>query len=597
MHKCAGRYIAQASRQIEGVKMKRLMMGFLAILIAFASILPVPASAQHLTRKDEEAELLRQQAVGLLDKELDRTKSYNQAKDRIIVSSRIADVTWSINPQRATQLLRDAYALLANVKAEARENEDSASLNLRTSTLRESLRTEIFSVAQKHDAALFQALLGSIKENPKKIAELHNRPEVFGSSSLQKRALVSMALKEVNSDPEKAIDYAVSSLGYGVPEEFGELFKALIVSSRPSASKLFIRATDMFVAEDSTNLYDAVILSSYLRLIPQPEPDTALVRRFLAGALERMNRVWLANQNSQPKDEMVGGALMMTSRHLYPFYRTYWPEKSDEVEALIRQVGGTSDVGEEELVPREPTADTIEEKIARASESKNEEERDGLYFEAALMLAKDGKYVRAREIASRADNLEKRAVVLTYINRQEAEDLIKRGELFHASRVIERIEDPELRVEAIVSFAKSGRKKEPDLTRNLLEDTRKLLEKDAGSVVRSRAYLWLASSYAVFDPALSFELMTSAVKFANKTKGFDATGPETKLIYLSRKSGKVIPVGTSKVDFFPGFRLLGRNDFWQAVSIADQFESQLLRGLSIVAIAEPILATKDAKLR
>lgn len=101
----------------------------------------------------------------------------------------------------------------------------------------------------------------------------------------------------------------------------------------------------------------------------------------------------------------------------------------------------------------------------------------GLYFEAALMLAKDSKYIRAREIASRADNLDKRAVVLTYINRQEAEDLIKRGELFSASRVIERIEDPELRVEAIVSFAKSGRKKEPDLTRNLLEDTRKLLER------------------------------------------------------------------------------------------------------------------------
>lgn len=578
--------------------MKHLITGFLAILIALTSIVPVPATAQQLTRKDEEAELLRQQAVGLLDKELDRTKSYNQAKDRIIVSSRIADVTWNINPQRATQLLRDAYALLANVKAETRENEDSAALNLRTSRLRESLRTEVFSVAQKHDAALFQELLGNIKENPKKIAELHNRPEVFGSSSLQKRALVSMALKEASSDPEKAIDYAVRSLGYGVPEEFGELFKALIVSNRPSASKLFARSTDVFVVEDSTNLYDAVILSSYLRFIPQPEPDTALVRRFLAGALERMNRVWLANQNSQPKDEMVGGALMMTSRHLYPFYRTYWPEKSNEVETLIRQVAGTSsDAGEEELVPRETTADTIEEKIARASESKNEEERDGLYFEAALMLAKDGKYVRAREIASRADNLEKRAVVLTYINRQEAEALINRGELFNASRVIERIEDPELRVEAVVSFAKSGRKKEPDLTRNLLEDTRKLLEKDAGSVVRSRAYLGLASSYAVFDPALSFELMTSAVKFANKTKGFDATGPETKLIYLSRKSGKVIPVGTSKVDFFPGFRLLGRSDFWQAVSIADQFESQLLRGLSIVAIAEPILTTKDAKLR
>jgi hypothetical protein len=112
-----------------------------------------------------------------------------------------------------------------------------------------------------------------------------------------------------------------------------------------------------------------------------------------------------------------------------------------------------------QLLPREPTADTIEEKITRASEAKNEEDRDGLYLEAALMLAKEGKYVRAREVAGRADNLDKRAVVLTYINRQEAEELIKQGELLRASRVIERIEDPEIRVEAVVSFAKTGRKK------------------------------------------------------------------------------------------------------------------------------------------
>ena len=219
--------------------MKHSIIGFLATLTALATISTVRVSTQHLSKEAEEAEVLRKQAIGLLDKELDRTKSYNREKDRIIVSSRIADVTWDINPQRGKQLLREAYALLVNVKAEAGEKEDSASLNVRTSALRESLRSEVLSVAQKHEAALFQELLGSIKENTKRVAELHNRPEVFGSSSLQKRALVSMALKEVSSDQEKAIDYAVRSLGYGVPEEFSELFKALIVSNRPSATKLF----------------------------------------------------------------------------------------------------------------------------------------------------------------------------------------------------------------------------------------------------------------------------------------------------------------------------------------------------------------------
>lgn len=548
------------------------------------------------TEDKAEAEVIRQQALDLLDKEIDRAKLYNQSKDRIIVSSRIADVAWDSNPEKAEQLLRDCYALIASAKPEARDGESAESLRSRTGTLQQKLRSEVFSVAQKHSPELFQELLKSVRENPRKAAELHKRPEVFGSSSLQKRALASMALKVASSDPDKAIEYAVSSLGYGVPEEFGELFKALIFSNRPYATRLFAKATDVFVAEDSANLYDALILSVYLRLIPQPEPDVQLVQRFLKGAFERLNRVRVANQNSQPRDETVNGALLITSRQLYSFYRLYWPEMSSEVEVLIRQVADASpDVNKEELLPREPTLDTIEEKIARAAEEKNEEDRDALYLEAALMLAKNGNYGRAREIAGRANNLDKQVVVLTYIYRQEAEELIKRGELFSASKVLGRIEDPELRVEAIVSFAKGGRKKDPDLTRTVLEETRRLLEKNVGSVPHARAYLWLASAYAVFDPILSFDLMDSAVKLANKTKDFNATEPEIRLVYLSRKSGRVVPVGTAKGDFFPGFKLLARNDFWQAVSIAERFESQLLRGLSIVAVAESTLKPKEVK--
>lgn len=44
-------------------------------------------------------------------------------------------------------------------------------------------------------------------------------------------------------------------------------------------------------ADTSTNLYDAVIASSYLRLLPEPESDVALVRRFLSVALERAAKV------------------------------------------------------------------------------------------------------------------------------------------------------------------------------------------------------------------------------------------------------------------------------------------------------------------
>lgn len=584
--------------------MKHLTLWLLLSTVWEASALPKQLAAQNPSRDSKviksreakaEAELLRQQALTLLDQEIDRAKLYGQSKDRIIVISRIADVIWNNNPERGRQLLRDAYLSIATANPEPSEGESTASVSARAIPMREMLRSEVFSIAQKHDPDLFQEFLKTIRENPKRAAELHNRPESFGSSSFQKRALVDVALKLATSDPDKAIEYAINSLGYGVPEEFGALFKVLVFNDREHAKRLFSRATDVFVADGSSNLYDALILVSYLRIIPQPEPDIQLVQRFLNGTLERLNRVRLMSQNS--KDEIVDGALLLASRQMYPFFRFYWPQKASELEALIRQVAGTAALDQtgEELIPRELAADTIEAKIARAEEEKNEEDRDALYLDAGLMLAREGNYARAIEIAGRANNLEKRAAVFTYIYRQESEQLIKKGEFFNASRVIGRIEDPELRVEAIVLFAKIGRKKAPELTRSLLEDTRRLLENNVGSNNHARSYLWLASAYAVFDPVLSFELMTSAVRFANKTKGFNSTEPEFKLIYLSRKSGKAVPVGTAKGDFLSGFKLLARSDFWQAVGLAEKFDSQFLRGITIVAVAEPILNPKDVK--
>jgi hypothetical protein len=121
------------------------------------------------------------------------------------------------------------------------------------------------------------------------------------------------------------------------------------------------------------------------------------------------------------------------------------------------------------------------------------------------------------------------------------------------------------------------------------------LEKNVGSTTHARAYLWLASGYAAFEPLLSFELMTSAVKFANKARDLNDLSSEPKLIHLGGKSNKAIAVGTARGDFLPGFRLLAPENFSAAESIAEGFDSQLLRGLSTVAVTETILAQKTAR--
>jgi hypothetical protein len=582
---------------------------FLAAMLSGASLCPrVDAQTRKQPRmalggssvpEDESAALIKQQSLGLLYKEVYRARLYNQIKDRIIVWCKIADVIWSVDPEKGKQLVSDAYSLVTSAEALEREGETKGSLAMRSSILQQTLRSEVLAVTQKHDPALLQELIKTVKENPRNLSEIHNRPAVFGSSSFQKRALASLAVKLASSEPQRAVDYAIDSLGYGVPEEFGGLFQILIANDRKYAHQLFAGATSVFSNDQSSNLYDAVILSTYLRFIPQPESDVQLVQQFLNSALGRMNYVWKNVQNSQSNDQMSKRALLFACSQLYGFYRLYLPEKVPEVEELIRQTGRTEDAEQqresEELISKGAGQPDVISILERAEQERNEENRDALYLDASLMLTKEGNYGHALEVAARANNLEKRGAVITYIHGEQVEHLIKQGELFGAAKIIEQIDDPERRVELTVLFARAGSKNDGEFTRSVLEGTRKLLEKNVGSSVHARAYLWLASAYATFEPALSFDLMTSAVKFANKARELNDINAEPKLIQLGGRSRKAVRIGTAKGDFLPGFKLLARKDFASAASIAESFDSQLLRGLSIVAVSEAILAQKGTR--
>lgn len=495
-------------------------------------------------------------------------------------------------------MLRDAYSLITSAEAPEREGDSKASLGLRTTALQGMLRSEVLAVTQKHDPKLLQELMADFKENPKRLTALHNRPTVFGSSSFQKQALAAMAVRLAPTEPQRAVAYALESLGYGVPQEFGPLFKILADNDGKYGYELFAKTTSIFLADPSTNLYDAVILSTYLRVIPQPESDRQLVQQFLNGTLGRMNNAWKSDQSSETHDPVVKGALLFAAGQLYGFYRIYLPEKVPEVEELIRQVGGTSadqQSESEELNSKGEAQTDVEKILERAEKEANEENRDALYLEAALMLSKEGNYARALEVASRANNLKRRGAVITFIRREQAENLIKQRELFSAAKIIEQIDDPELRVELTVLLAQAGKKTSGELTRAVLEDTRRLLEKNVGSTIHARAYLWLASAYATFEPLLSFDLMTSAVKFANKARDFNDLSSESRFIHLGGKSNKAIAVGTAKGDFLPGFKLLAPANFAAAGTIAESFDSQLFRGLATVAVAEAIVTQKTAR--
>ncbi len=343
-----------------------------------------------------------------------------------------------------------------------------------------------------------------------------------------------------------------------------------------------------------------MILSGYLRLIPQPESDTRLVRRFLSASLARVRRVREQATQSGSKDAGLRSALYLTLNQLQTFYAIYWPEQAGEVRAYGRQLAQEAppqDRAAEELFPTEASRNELEDIPARAGSEKDESNRDALYLQAALTLSRKGEHERALDTAEGARTGERREAVLTHIRRAQIQSLVSKGELYAAAAAAEKMESPEERADVTVTLVGAARRKgDLGLARDVLQGAQKLLAGGVGSESQARAYLWLASSYSSIDTPAGFELMAAAVKAANGVKSLEEIRSEPRYLQPGGAARLAVQVCDNKGDFRPGVRLLARSDFPRTIALAESFESELLRGLSVVTAAASVLKPRPEAL-
>jgi hypothetical protein len=543
---------------------------------------------------------LKQQALDAIYQEIDRAKSYNDLRDRITVWTLAADAIWSEDPQKAGKLLRDAYSLTKDAIAVKSENDSKIAIALKNDRLQRKLKTEILLVAQKHDIKLVKQLLDSFEaEDVEQLEKIRNSPTLLGSSSFAKRQLAAFAANLAKTDPQKAVGYAIGSLGFGVPQEFSEIYKSLLVSNPFYARQLFSEATTQFLSDNSLNLYDALILSSYLNFTQISEPDKEIAQRLLAGAFARQQRVWQAIQEQRLTDPNLPDVVLATSQSLYRLFQAHYPERLGEVESFIRQVSLTlskpSNFADEKISESKNFNDA-EALLDQAEKEKTEENRNALYLEAALAFARKKEFTRALDAAFHATDEIKREAVENYVRRLQSENLVEKNEFYEAIKVMDKINEPELRAETTVLFAKKAQqKKENQLAAQVLVDTQKILEKSFSSVPNARAYLWLGSAYASFNPILGLDLMYSAIKRTNQTKDFIELSSSPKIIHLGGKSNQAVIIGDSKGDFREGFKTLAKQYFNQTLLLAENFENKFLRGIAVIASASAVIEEENKK--
>ncbi|HEX8162766.1 MAG TPA: hypothetical protein VF538_12915 [Pyrinomonadaceae bacterium] len=536
-------------------------------------------------------------AVELLVKEIGRAKSYRRPSHAARVLVEATDVLWDQRDAVAEKGLRDAWALTDRELDDEGKVKGAEREAFATHQLRAELRSDILAVAERHKPELVKVFLETIEEKGEDATASHNDPLVFGTGSLRQQQLAQFALQLAASNPARAVEYASASLDYGMPQELQGIFKTLTATSPALAHDLFARASRAFAADGSPNLYDALFVASYLRNLPRPETDTALVRSFLDAALERLSRQRAQQLAAADAEPGVRSAMLTVINYLQPFFQTYYPERANELVMLSQQLRPEIPSAEYEADALNLTSadnpNAPENILSRAASEKNADTRDALYMQAALRYANLKNFDRAFDALLRARATTKRDEIATALRFQHAKHLAETGELNDAAKALEKIPDPEMRGEATVAVSTAARKKKDMiLARYVLDQTVKLLGDRPGSAPHARAYLWIASAYAAVDPQTSFEMMWAAVKAANSAPTLVELYPARKFMVLGGTVREGLSIGGTGSDFRPGFRALARADYARAAQIAEGFKNELFRGLAVVSVAAAVLKEK-----
>lgn len=557
--------------------------------------IPIASSKTNEIKEgdSEEPSRLRLAALGIIESEVEQAKKYNVVSASVMVITRAADVTWKSNGAKAKEWLQLAYELTNQVEPPKREGEPPSIRGVRIEAFRTRLRGEIVATAQKHEPAFAKVLIGEPEENKSQLTKLHYNPQIFGTTSSQKKALAQLAQRIAPTNPQQSVELSVESLGFGVPQEFGAIFQTLIKVDRPAAFQLFKRSVEVFVSDPSPNLYDPLILATYLRLLPEPEPDVMLVRAFLNASLLRAKKSREMAISSGKQDQGMSSAIYTLLNDLKRWFQIYWPDRAREVHSLSHEVlpdTFSSDQARNNLNQQDIDRKDPEGLLKAAELQSNTENRDSLVLEAALLLLIQEDYRRAIEVAESAKNNEKREMIIGYIYQKQAEQVISKGDLHEAYRLIKKIDSPEAYADLTLNLVNAWIRKNDNLmAREVLGGALSHLEKNAEAQAYARAYLWLISTYVKIDPNRGFELMSGAVSVANKSIEFDDLSPEQRIVNLGGLSRQAISVGIQRGDLLTGFRRLAVINLFDTISIANGFQNDLLRGLSKIAAASAFL--------
>ena len=551
-------------------------------------------------------------------------RSFSDLALRPRVMARAADVLWDVDNVTARSLFKRAWDEAEKgdkeeVTTKTKDKPPAMVMAMRKISGRD-LRFEVLNMMAKRDLALSEeyfAKLQSQQESEKESSKNPSAPkdDWFVPEAVSKRLQVASTLLK-NGQTDKAIEFAAPVLNE-VNSHTINFLSELRYKNSEAADRMYARLLSRAEVDVESDANTVSGLSSYVFTpgfyvtfeprggarwtqgdeAPKPPANFPLGLRdkfFQVGASILLRPLPQADQEGR---NIKSSAI----KRLLPFFDQYAPDSAAALRAqLIEMSSGPSRdrTGQrpfsmtEEIGPAPAAGEALDQMQNRIDRARTSRERDAIYAATAAALLDNGDE-RARDVAGKIENPERRNQLLQHIDFEFIQLAINKKQATKAIRLIQsgRLSNTQ-RAAAYIDVARLLRETERQRSLELLEDAvREVNRIEEDKPDRAVLLVGIANQLIAADRVRAWEIIGEVVKEANRFDGY--TGENTLTFPLM--TGQVVTminIGGENFSIAKVFRALAKDDLYRAVDVAKSFKYDAPRAAVTLAIATSILEKK-----
>ena len=617
---------------------KQRRLSWSALPLSFLLALPVPAPSQSSPQQKTSPPLTQKPApkaneTGPTDTELPtfaaslvislatEARSFSDVALRPRVIARAADVLWDADNVNARALFKRAWEEAEKgdadeVTIKTKDNPPAMVTALRRMSGRD-LRFEVLSVMAKRDRAMSEEYFAKLKsENDSSKKETKNNAEPSDGwnvpEAVSKRLQVASALLK-DGQIDRAIEFAAPVLTQTSVHTIGFLVE-LRKRNAAAADRVFLTLLSRAEADPTSDPNTVSGLSSYVftpgfyvtfrgeggSTWTQPE-ETPVPPADLPPALRDRFFQVAASILLRPVPPSDIGARTLKSnviKRLLPLFERHVPDIATALRTQLQQLGSNSSTDPmgmnnplltQGILPEPSADDVLDQMQNRIDRAKTPRERDQIYASTASLLLAQGDE-RARDIADKIEDVERRTQIRQLIDFEFVQRAIKKKATSEAVRLAQtgKLSNTQ-RASAYVDVARLLLKTDRERALELLEDAVREVSRIEG-IKPDRAVLLvgIANQLVGVDRVRAWEIMGEVVKEANRIEGFSGQNQITFPL-MTDSFVKFFQIGGDNYSLTNVFRALAKDDLYRAVDLAKTFKYDAPRANVTLAIASSIL--------